>query len=249
MVKHFIIMGSSYETKRKIALDVVGEERVCEKEVRSIMDYLKENCLLSSISTHMIITDSPTFQSVQNHDHFFSNVSLISTKEEFVNLINKDRYLKGIDVANYIKTRISCTHLKIEKLTYLCYADYLCAYHKPLFQDKIFAYAKGPVVQSVYRKFKGIKSLLNVSEDDKKEYSNKSAYMSVRSRIMVSEDGLYKLDSINKTLEKYGHLKGQELVELTHRVDSPWVYSGSGKKKYQKITDDIILKYHCNEIL
>lgn len=71
MAKHFIIMGSSYETKRKIALDVVGEERVCEKEVRSIMDYLKENCLLSSISTHMIITDSPTFQSVQNHDHFF----------------------------------------------------------------------------------------------------------------------------------------------------------------------------------
>ena len=40
-------------------------------------------------------------------------------------------------------------------MIYLCFADYLCKYDKELFDDTIFAYKYGQVVDSVYEKYKG----------------------------------------------------------------------------------------------
>lgn len=41
----------------------------------------------------------------------------------------------------------------------MCYADYLCATHKRLFEDKIYAFKYGPVVESVYEAYKGMKDI------------------------------------------------------------------------------------------
>lgn len=40
-------------------------------------------------------------------------------------------------------------------MIYLCFANYLCKYDKELFDDTIFAYKYGQVVDSVYEKYKG----------------------------------------------------------------------------------------------
>jgi len=71
----------------------------------------------------------------------------------------------------------------------------------------------------------------------------------LKSRIMVFENGVEKLMSIDKTLENYGPKSAKDLVDLTHRISSPWKIAGSGKKINKKTTDDIILKYHSVEIL
>lgn len=202
---------------------------------------------MNSISTHVIPTESMSFDSVKEYDKYFENVTLIDTKEEFADLINKDRYLNGLDVAKYILSREKCTHLKIQKLTYLCYAEYLCETNKKLFNDTIYAYEKGPIVKSLYDRYKKTQGILR--EDNKSKYSNENIYLAVRSRILAAENGVEMLSSIDKTIDKYGKLTANELVDLTHRSGTPWNQSGAGKEKYKEILDSAILKYHIKETI
>ena len=245
MAIHYIFLGSSYKTGKRIALDISGEHEIDEINVSDTQKYLSEHCLMNSISTHVIPTESIDFDSVKRYDKYFSNVTLIPTKEEFVELVNLDRYLSGIDVAKYILSRVSCTHLKIQKLTYLCYADYLCKTNKKLFIDTIYAYEKGPIVKSLYDRYKKTKGELR--EDNKNKYSNEKIFFPIRSRILAAENGVELLASIDSTIDKYGEMSANELVELTHRMDSPWNHSGAGLEQYKTIEDDVILKYHVNE--
>lgn len=60
---------------------------------------------------------------------------------------------------HYILARHTCTHLELEKLGYMCYADYLCRTGKKLFKDTVYAFKYGPVVESVYEKYKGTKEI------------------------------------------------------------------------------------------
>lgn len=247
MYIHYIIVGSAYEEGCRIALDIVGKEVVNENQVKKVVNYLKHKCSWYSLSTHVIPNKGKNFTDIQEYDKYFENVKLINTKENFAKLVNKDKYVNGYDVARYIMTKIPCTHLKIQKLTYLCYAEYLCETDERLFKDTIYAYEKGPVIKSVYNKLKKTKGDIKEVEDDTSKYLNEEKYLPIRSRILVTKDGIDKVDSINKTLEKYGNLSSSELVKITHRENSPWSKSGKGIKKFKVITDRIIKENHYVE--
>ena len=47
------------------------------------------------------------------------------------------------DVANFFLNKDSLTPKKLQKLVYLCFADYLCDTGKELFTDKIYAFKYG----------------------------------------------------------------------------------------------------------
>lgn len=150
--------------------------------------------------------------------------------------MNKDRDLIGIDVSGYILSKVKCSHLKLKKLVYMCYVDYLCKYNEKLFTDKILAYQYGPIVETVYNKYKNSgKKILKNNIDREDEM------LIFRSRILASRNGINKAFSIDKTLEKYSNLTSSELVSLTHRENSPWT------KSKEIITDDMIIKYHKYE--
>lgn len=157
----------------------------------------------------------------------------------------KDRKLKGIDIAKYILTKIPCTHLKLEKLVYLCYANYLCVEKKKLFYDKIYAYRLGPVIKSVYEKSK--KSGHDLAKDDKKTEDESKKKLPIRSRIIASEEGLKKILSIDKAPEKYGKYSASQLVDITHNSSSPWSKAGARTTQYEEISDELILKFHKYE--
>ena len=53
--------------------------------------------------------------------------------------------------------------------------------------------------------------------------------MPSRSRIIFAEYGVEKINSIDETIEKYGKFSAGELVDLTHREDTPWAVSDKGK--------------------
>ena len=55
--------------------------------------------------------------------------------------------------------------------------------------------------------------------------------------------------SIDKTLDKYGNLSVSELVILVHSKSSLWSKSGEGELYNKEITDNIIIKYHKNEVI
>ena len=73
--------------------------------------------------------------------------------------------------------------------------------------------------------------------------------MAFGSRIKFAYDGNEKLSSIDETLEKYGGLTSSELVNLTHKEDSPWEKSYDGTK-FKIIPDDLILNnHHVEEVM
>ncbi len=250
MITHYIVMSSSYSQGKRIALHYIIDEKAADKKlknIKSIINIITEKCGKDvSISTHFIQTDSTTWDSVYEKDYFFKDVEVIDSLKKFIKLIQQDRTLLGIDVARYILSRVKCTHLKLEKLVYLCFADYLCKYDKELFQDVIYAYKYGPVVRSVYERYKSY-SYKEIDQDDEEIVSEDIQEMPSRSRIIFAENGLEKINSIDETIEKYAKCTAGKLVELTHKPETPWAISGKGVKRNEKISNKTIKLCHCNE--
>ena len=248
MIKHFIIMASAYSIGKRIALDYFEKDILQMDLIQKDIDYILEKCGKdASISTHFIQTEKRGWDKVVELDKFFEKAELVETKEKFVEILLKDRTLKGIDIAKYVLTKVPCTHLKLEKLVYMCYADYLCEVGSKLFVDKIYAYKLGPVIESVYEKYKKSGTDFLDFEDDEIMYDETTKRLPIRSRILSSEDGLKKLISIDNTLDKYGKYTASELVRMTHKEHTPWSKSGAGSMSYQIIEDFLISKYHKYE--
>ncbi len=250
MVTHFIFMSSSYSLGTRIALDYIVKNAKVQEEIKKHLDEIIAKCGKDvSISTHMIQADDESWKSVIKADHFFKDIKVVEDLEEFIKLIKKDRKIKGIDVAKYILSKVTCTQLKLQKLVYLCFADYLCETGKKLFIDKIYAFKYGPIVYSVYEKYKayGYEPI----EKEKEEIDSNGIYeMPSKSRILFAEDGVEKILSIDKTLEKYGKLSASELVEITHRKNSPWSKTIKGTlESYYPIEIETIKNYHKYETI
>lgn len=248
MIKHFIVMASAYSIGKRIALDYFEEDILQMDVIQKDIDYILRKCGKDApISTHFIQIDESGWDKVCQFDKFFEKAELIDSKEKFAEILLKDKTLKGIDVAKYILTKIPCTHLKLEKLVYMCYADYLCEVGSKLFEDKIYAYRYGPVIESVYKKYKKSGYDCLEVEDNTFTYDETEKKMPSRSRILSSEDGLKKLISIDKTLEKYAKYSASELVDMTHKEQTPWSQAGAGSLTYKIIEDTLIKKYHKYE--
>jgi uncharacterized phage-associated protein len=246
-------MSSSYSLGTRIAIDYAVEEIQTGDLTERLRKITKECGDDVSISSHFIETDAADWKSVYKKDKFFKDVKLIEDINEFILLINEDRLLKGIDVAKYILCKIKCTHLKLEKLTYLCFAEYLCQTGKELFEDSIYAFQYGPVVETVYNKYKayGADLIKEISEEEyekqvvkeKELKCNSNSEMPAKSRILFAVDGINKIQIIDDTLNKYGSLTSSELVSVTHKSSSPWEKEYTGEP-YKVISKEIIKKYH-----
>lgn len=251
MVKHYILLSSSYEDGARIAIDITDPKKIPEERVAEVLEKVKRVCSGKvPLSTHYLQTESSDWESVVAYDHFFKGVVCLESTDEFVQKIKRGQTLLGLDVAKYILSKVeSCTHLALEKLVYFAYADYLCATGKKLFTDKIYAFKYGPVVQSVYGRYNksGYKQLA-LEEDNEQSLSDAAKIMSARSRILFAADGSEKLLSIDATLEKYKAQTAHDLVALTHREGTPWssIYTA---EPFQEIPDSTIKELHHAESL
>lgn len=246
MISHFIILSNSYSEHTRIALDITEGPKLNVDYVSNLIKDIKESCGDDTpISSHSIWAESKSWDSVEKADPYFKNVKVIKNVNEFIEKIQKDRTLKGTDVAKYILSKVSCSHLKLEKLSYLCYADYLCESGKRLFRDRIYAFKYGPIVESVYDKYKKYGSL-EINEDNEIIEKQEELRLPSESRILFAEDGVKKVFSINETLKKYGDLSASKLVKITHTKDSPWD-KAYRKNNYDELLDKIIIENHKNE--
>jgi len=188
-------MSSSYSRGCRIAFDtIVDTKQDSQLYQQRILEIQKRCGKGTSISAHFLSTPSRNWSSVIVADPYFEDVLLIDDFETFVQLIQQDRTLRGLDVAKYILCKLSCTPFKLHQLTYLCFADYLCQTGKKLFRDPIYASIDGPIVESIRAKF---------AYDDTTVLPRKEKLeMPMRSRILFAEDGRKKLSLINKTIEQ-----------------------------------------------
>lgn len=132
-------------------------------------------------------------------------------------------YLGSQKVVGDSKEREGVTNLKLQKILYLAQAYFLAKVGKPLFEDTIEAWEFGPVVPTVYRKYKSNGSNPIISEKDK-------------SKISVEVKKL--LDSV---WDAFGGYSAGRLVDITH-AHAPWKEAyNSG---FTEITNEAIKEYY-----
>lgn len=248
MTTHYIILSSSYSHGDRICLDYVDDIYCASKDIVKIQTVCGEDV---AISFYSVITRGEDWNSVRFADKFFDGVRKIDNVDEFINEINNDRQSTALDLARYILSKVGqCTHLKLQKLLYFCYADYLCATGEKLFEDdKICAITYGPVVSNICDMLKGTYGNLTQEDlfDEEDKYLPEFTYLPARSRIMFTRNGNRKLMSIDRTLSIYGDMNQYELVNLTHRDNSPWAVTKS--RNGHRIYDEVIKNYHKFETI
>ena len=116
------------------------------------------------------------------------------------------------DVAAYIlKKKGVLTAMKLQKLVYYCQAWSLVWDEEPLFEERIEAWANGPVIRDLYRHHKGQFKVSDWPNGD------------------PSRLGPKERQTVDAVLRYYGDKSSQWLSDLTHQ-EQPWVEARSGLK-------------------
>lgn len=117
------------------------------------------------------------------------------------------------DVAAYILQRQGeMTAMKLQKLCYYSQAWHLVWEERPLFPERIEAWANGPVVQKLYAALRGKFRVAKLPATEAAKVSP------------LTPGGQATVDAV---LEYYGPLTAHQLSELTH-VEQPWVDARKG---------------------
>lgn len=110
------------------------------------------------------------------------------------------------DVAAYILRKVDgpITAMKLQKLVYYAQVWHLVWESKPIFPERIHAWACGPVVPELYEHLKG---KFHVTVDDCGSVSP------------LQDD---EADSVNQVFAYYGNKSAQWLADLT-KMEQPWI--------------------------
>jgi uncharacterized phage-associated protein len=245
MYEHFIILFSDYKDGRRIAYHKSSESFSEIFEVMDIMTELKAEFEHLSFGFHHLQTNSSTWQSVIEYDKFFADVTPVLSLEEFKRIIRSDSEVTALDVANLITSRITCTHLKLQKLIYLFFCKYIKKYGSSPFREKFFAWQYGPVVKEVYDKYKIYGREVISGEDDTEVILKEEPFkLSVYSRFMKTPIHKRVVEVVDETIAQYGSLPASTLVEITHEKNGPWdKIFRNGLGRDQIIPEDLIKEY------
>jgi uncharacterized phage-associated protein len=114
------------------------------------------------------------------------------------------------DVAAYIlRSRGAMTAMKLEKLVYYCQAWSLVWDEKPLFGERIEAWAQGPVVPELFNEHRGAYMVEKLRRGDPE---------------VLTKD---ERETVDAVLTAYGDKTSQWLSDLTHQ-ESPWLDAREG---------------------
>lgn len=121
---------------------------------------------------------------------------------------------------------IPVSPMKLQKLIYFIYRDYLQNTGSPLFTEEFQTWQYGPVLRSVYDEFKSFKAK-PITQFAKT--ANNEVY------IINEAADQHVRESINRIWNRYKFKDGISLSQLTHMVGSAW------RKAFEE--DSPILKF------
>ncbi|MCY3724260.1 MAG: DUF4065 domain-containing protein [Candidatus Poribacteria bacterium] len=107
------------------------------------------------------------------------------------------------------------TTMKLQKLVYYSQAWSLVWDEKRLFEEKIEAWANGPVIRNLFDYHRGMYEISSMPLGNP--------------RLLNQE----QQDTVDAVLEYYGHRSAQWLIELTHMED-PWIQARKGLPKLER---------------
>lgn len=251
MYTHLIIIGSDFESGDRIGFHIssmIGSKSNSQfrRSIRPLMEALEDKSV--SVAVHQVQTFDETWESVITLDPFFKDVIIVDTSFKFLHRLSSKKSLKAIDISMLILSKVTSTPLKLQKLLYLCYADYLLISDRKMFGEEIVAYQYGPVVEEIYQEFKGIRTELEIEDDVFLNINSNLDSIEEQSMLMAritsSPFGFEIYESCLSTLEKYGDLTARQLVDLTHKPNDPWDIALKREGRNATITDQIIREHH-----
>lgn len=124
--------------------------------------------------------------------------------------------------------------MKLLKLQYIAHGYSLAILDKPLFDAKIEAWPRGPVIREVYSKFRR-----------EGKYIEKVADNNAGTAEEIDDQSM-KL--IQKTLDSYSDKGAFELSDLTHQYGTPWTQVIEENGFYAEIPNSVIKKYYLSLI-
>ncbi|MDQ0412745.1 Panacea domain-containing protein [Mesobacillus stamsii] len=242
---HFIAIMSHYQRGTRIGWHYSSMDMLDKEVINSFFSKVKKRCGDVHFGIHKLSTESPEWSSVVKKDKFFADVFITEEMDTFIDYVSADQELTANDVAKFLLTLIPSSHLKLQKLLYYCYAEFLSRTGQKLFDESFVAYKYGPVVESVFSTFRSHgSSIIDYQEDatfliTTKDIATTPSFIKVAS----SEHGLVALDCIIDVLKAYGDMAPFDLVDKTHQVGGPWdrVYK-PGQNSI--ISDESIIQYH-----
>lgn len=142
---------------------------------------------------------------------------------------------RGIDEGNHV------TQMKLQKMLYFAQGYHLFKYNETLINEPIEAWQYGPVIHSIYRKFKsyGSKPIDNVNLiDDNLEQ--------LKFDVATLDD--HAIDAINYTWGIMAALDALVLSAWSHKEGSPWQMVYDPKIRHNPIREGDI-KHYFSEML
>lgn len=237
MYYHYILMFSDYEEGTRKAyyktFEDVKEMKKLIKEIKQIKGEFKN----VTFSSHQIMTSSKQISSVPEYDRYFEGVKFYSEKELFEKELKTSVKITPSDILKYILIEEKCTKLKVMKLIYFVYEEYLKLTGKELFEEAFFAWEFGPVVKSAYCKLSDYK-YEEIKIDD---LDMEKAKLSLKLD-MIDDKKTVKL-AIKRALDKYGSKRASTLVDLTHKKGTPWSETKKISGLDTPIQKELIKKY------
>ena len=143
--------------------------------------------------------------------------------------------ITALNVANNILRRafdedIDVTPMKLQKLIFFTYCEYLKKTKKPLFAERFGVWRYGPVLESVYSEFKQYRA--NHIDKFAKDCDGKV--------FVANESNDRQLKSaLDAVWDKYKDYDGIALSKITHQRDSAWYKALEDGREY--IDDSDIL--------
>ena len=131
------------------------------------------------------------------------------------------------DVAAYILEKLgTMTAMKLQKLVYYSQAWSLVWDEAPLFEQRIEAWASGPVVRQLYDVHKGMFMVSSLNKGN--------------------PDNLTKVqkETIDAVLNFYGDKSAQWLSDLTH-IEEPWKIARNGVEEGENCENEITIASMC----
>jgi len=127
------------------------------------------------------------------------------------------------DVAQYIlQKQGTMTAMKLQKLVYYCQAWSLVWDEKPLFDEKIEAWASGPVVHELYNAHRGMFTVPSLPKGNSENLS------------------IVQKETIDAVLDFYGDKSAQWLSDLTH-IEAPWSLARKGFEEGENCENEITI--------
>ncbi|MFC6465146.1 Panacea domain-containing protein [Marinilactibacillus sp. GCM10026970] len=246
MFYHYIAIASDFVNGKRIAWHYPSDEKLDKERIRQFMKNAEKQGS-TFFGVHKLTTHSKDWESVVEKDSFFEDVLATENEDELFRMLEEDKEIYAMDVATFILALKSMSHLKLQKLLYLAYADYLSRYKEPLFKDDIVSYKYGPIVEKVYQLFKKY-GAEEITDSEKYAFCVKDTVVPpLLMKLSNSNKGEEAIESILNTIDHYESYTANQLVTLTHSKDSPWSKTYSTDQKNTVIIDENILKYHVNE--